>query len=245
MKKNTAGEFVGNRTDEQLKRDTCFKDLAIGLIHDSGENWAKHSLAVLKRNALARIIYLNEVYQKIIPVPGVICEFGVQWGATLATLSNLRALYEPYNNSRIVYGFDTFEGFNDPHTHDGSIPSKGDYSTTAKYEEKLAEILSYHESICPFPEIKKFELIKGDARDTIDVWLKENPHAVISLAIFDMDLYEPTRVVLEKIKELLGKYGLSDTVFKVIVLLWKWSEGLCLKIGNRFLLRHRGDIFGT
>ena len=53
--------------------------------------------------------------------------------------------------------------------------------------------------------MKKFELVKGDASETIDVWLEENPHAIVSMAIFDMDIYQPTKDVLEKIIPRLTK----------------------------------------
>lgn len=43
-----------------------------------------------------------------------------------------------------------------------------------------------------------FELIKGDATETIDKWLDNNPGASIALAIFDMDVYAPTKGVLQK-----------------------------------------------
>lgn len=208
MKKNDKGEFVGHRTEQQLQRDQEFKELALHLIDESGENWAIHSLAVMKRNALARVLYLNDVYQRIIGVPGVICEFGVHWGASLATLANLRALYEPYNSSRTIFGFDTFSGFKGRHSKDGTLVTDGDYRSTEDYETTLEAILSYHESICPFPEQRKFELIKGDARETVDEWLTSNPHAVVSLAIFDMDLYEPTKEVLSKILPRLVKGSL-------------------------------------
>ena len=38
-------------------------------------------------------------------------EFGVRWGQNLITLNNLRGIYEPFNHSRKIIGFDTFEGF--------------------------------------------------------------------------------------------------------------------------------------
>jgi hypothetical protein len=205
MRKNKKGEFVGIRTNQQIERDKKFKDSAIKLIKDSGDNWAIHSLAVMKRNALARVIYLNDVYKKIINVPGVICEFGVHWGSTNSVLNNLRALYEPYNHSRVVYGFDTFSGFNSVSSKDGRNLDVGDYSSREDYFSSLNEILSYHESICPFPENKKFELIKGDASITTKQWLTDNPHAIISLAIFDMDLYKPTKDVLTAIQPRLTK----------------------------------------
>ena len=200
MDKNEKGELVGGRTAQQLENDRQFKDLALRQIRDSGENWAIHSLAVMKRNALSRVLYLNELYQQIIPVPGVICEFGVQWGASMATLLNLRNLYEPYNVERYIYGFDTFSGFATVHEKDGAGARVGDYGSTEGYEETLAEILNYHESIAAFQSQRKFELIKGDASQTVVTWLDANPGATIALAIFDMDVYQPTRDVLERIK---------------------------------------------
>jgi hypothetical protein len=200
MSKNTKGELVGSRTAAQLQNDSNFKELALKQIRDSGENWAIHSLAVMKRNALSRVLYLNDLYREIITVPGVICEFGVQWGSSIATLLNLRNLYEPYNVERFIYGFDTFSGFASVHEKDGTAAKVGDYASIDKYEETLEEILNYHESISAFQSQRKFELLKGDATKTIDTWLEANPGATIALAIFDMDVYAPTKAVLEKIK---------------------------------------------
>jgi len=169
------------------------------------ENWNKQSLLTMNVTVLSRILYLNELYQQIIPVPGVICEFGVQWGATLTQLINLRSVYEPFNHSRTVHGFDTFEGFTAAHEKDGSHYRKGDLYTQDNHEAELDRILTLIESFPPLSHIKKFELVKGDASVTIDRWLDENPHAIISLAIFDMDLYAPTKAVLEKIRPRLVK----------------------------------------
>ncbi len=205
MSRIASREIVGQRTKQQRERDDAFKKLALRQIEDTGENWALHCLPILKRNSLARLIYLNDLYQRILPVPGVICEFGVQWGATLSTLLNLRALYEPYNHSRMVYGFDTFNGLSGTSDIDGNSVKDGDYAAAHSYEGTLQSILQYHESICPFPEKRKFELVVGDVRETVDSWLEENSHAIIALAIFDMDIYEPTKIVLERIQHRLVK----------------------------------------
>ena len=75
-------------------------------------------------------------------MPGCILEFGVQWGAGLAQLISLRGIYEPYNYSRHIYGFDTFEGFvNTSEKKDGTHLSDGDYSVYG-YESQLEKILS-------------------------------------------------------------------------------------------------------
>lgn len=164
-----------------------------------GVNWTNHSLCTLPIQSLARVFYYNELYRQIVSIPGVICEFGVQWGAGLATLLNLRNLYEPHNMGRVIYGFDTFDGFIGVSSSDGSLVNEGDYRTESGYLETLKEILNIHESFQPRPQIKRNALIVGDAAATIDTWLIENPHAVIAMAIFDMDIHRPTKAVLEKV----------------------------------------------
>lgn len=180
---------------------------AIAKLHDFskeflpqyGGMWGTHSLVTMPRSALSRVIYYNELYQKILDIPGVICEFGVQWGATLALLNNLRGTHEPFNASRKIFGFDTFDGFSSVDDKDGSWPKVGDYKSVPGYEDTLEEILVTHESLAPLNHLKKFELVKGDASQTIDTWLDRHPYAVVSMAIFDMDVYKPTRDVLQKI----------------------------------------------
>ena len=193
-----SGEFTQQSLDEQ-SRDGGLFDLTQGNLRKYGNQWNIHNLVSLKRQSLSRILYYNEIYQKIVEVPGVICEFGVQWGASLAQLINFRGIYEPFNHTRKIFGFDTFEGFPDVESKDGGFSSAGDYATTAGYEEELEKILTLHESFSPIPHIKKFELIKGDASKTIGPWLDGNPHAIIAMAIFDMDLCKPTKDVLEAI----------------------------------------------
>ncbi len=182
-------------------------DIAYSLMPKYGYGWNAHSVVTLRRQSISRILYYDHLYQKILNVPGVICEFGVQWGATLAQLISLRGLYEPYNYARVVVGFDTFAGFPEVGENDGHS-KVGEYSTLDSYELVLDELLKIHESFSPFSHKKKYQLVKGNASDSIDGWLKENPHAIISMAIFDMDLYKPTRDVLEKIIPRLTKGSL-------------------------------------
>jgi UDP-galactopyranose mutase len=42
----------------------------------------------------------------------------------------------------------------------------------------------------------------------VNTWLEKNPHAIVSMAIFDMDVYKPTKDVLEKIIPRLTKGSL-------------------------------------
>lgn len=204
--KTNRKHVVSLRTEKEKSALVQLREIAENLLPKFGDEvWHRHSPVTLNASVTSRILYLDNLYRKIVDVPGVICEFGVQWGATLTQLINLRSIYEPFNHSRTICGFDTFEGFLGTHEKDGGDYRKGDLYTQDQHEVQLGKILSLIESFPPLSQIEKFQLIKGDASHTIDQWLEENPHAIISMAIFDMDLYTPTKAVLEKIAPRLIK----------------------------------------
>lgn len=203
MKKR--GVELTARTDEAQRINDHILAIQQRLLPEYGPNWYRHSLAGMKVEALARTIYYTDLYRQIVDVPGVICEFGVQWGATLAQLINLRSVFEPFNHSRIIYGFDTFEGFPAVTAKDGTETSVGDHASMPGHFETLQELLSLHEAAAPMSHIKKHELIKGDVSETFPAWASANSHSIISMAIFDMDLYAPTHTVLANIEPFLTK----------------------------------------
>jgi hypothetical protein len=161
------------------------------------------NLALFMRSSVtAKLLYLNELYQLILPCPGVIMEFGVWWGQSLVTFESYRAIYEPYNYTRRVIGFDTFTGYESISSRDGdsSFVSEGAYSVAAGYEGFLAQLLAYHEQENVMGHLKKHEVIKGDATSTIVDYLAAHPETVIALAVFDLQLYEPTKKCLQAIR---------------------------------------------
>jgi len=161
----------------------------------------------IKRQDLTKILFMNEMYKKIINVPGITVEFGVRWGRNLALFESFRGIYEPFNHTRKIVGFDTFEGFPSVHEKDGKseFVTVNAYSTTKGYEDYLKQVLDYHEQESPISHIKKYQLIKGDATIEIGKFLKDNPETIIALAYFDLDIYEPTKKCLEAIKGHLTK----------------------------------------
>lgn len=163
--------------------------------------------AYLRSTLLAKILYLNELYQKIEGIPGIIVEFGVWWGANLALLESFRSVYEPYNWTRKVVGFDTFEGYPAVSSKDGKseYAAVGGYAVTEEYEEYLRQLLDAHEADNVLAHLKKYELVRGNVINTIDRYLEENPQTIVALAYFDLALYEPTRKCLEAIRPHLVK----------------------------------------
>lgn len=65
----------------------------------------------LTRQNFSRLLFVKHLYEQIINIQGDIVEFGVRWGQNPAAFSALRGILEPYNHSRRLVGFDTFEGF--------------------------------------------------------------------------------------------------------------------------------------
>lgn len=160
----------------------------------------------LNRMNLSRILFMNELYKKIINIHGVVIEFGVRWGQNLALFSNFRGIYEPFNYNRKIIGFDTFSGFPSiDKEKDGNKVKENDYAITDNYENHLEKVLLYHESESPIAHKRKFELIKGDATKTFENYLKENPHTIVALAYFDFDIYQPTKVCLELLMKRVTK----------------------------------------
>jgi hypothetical protein len=159
----------------------------------------------ISRQTLSRILYMQELYSKIISVHGVIMEFGVRWGQNLSLFSSLRGMYEPFNYNRKIIGFDTFSGFPVLSKKDGDRLAIGDYAVAADYEKYLEAILSYHEKESPIPHKKKFELVKGDASVTFKNYLEKNPHTIVAMAYFDFDIYQPTKDCLELLLPRLTK----------------------------------------
>lgn len=161
----------------------------------------------LTSKALSRILFFYEIYKKVVYTHGIAVEFGVRWGQTLSILSALRGIFEPFNRHRKIVGFDTFEGFRGVSERDGGLcPSKdGSFSVSPGYEKFLGELLALQEQLNPIAHLRKYELVKGDAVETVPLYLEQHPETIISLAIFDFDIYVPTKAALEAIKPHLCK----------------------------------------
>ena len=156
---------------------------------------------------LSRVLFFHEIYQKILNTHGVICEFGVRWGQTLSLLSAMRGIYEPFNRHRKIIGFDTFDGFRGVSDKDGTISGSedGSFSVSDGYAKELESILRYQEALNPISHLKKYELVEGDATETVSEYFARHPETMVSLAIFDFDIYTPTKAALEAIKPHLFK----------------------------------------
>ncbi|WP_298331072.1 class I SAM-dependent methyltransferase [Haloactinopolyspora sp.] len=159
----------------------------------------------LRRQPLTDLLSMDALYRMILDIPGTIMEFGVHRGRHLAALTALRAVHEPYNPHRRIVGFDTFTGFPDVADVDTTSPSAalGRFAVPEDYPRHLRDVLGTHEQGEHLGHIRRTLIVQGDARDTLPRYLTDNPHTVVALAYFDLDLYEPTRATIDAIQPYL------------------------------------------
>lgn len=164
------------------------------------------SLGLYTRSiVLAKTLYLNEIYSRILDVPGVVMEFGVWWGASMAMLASFRNVYEPYNVGRKIVGFDTWNGYQSFSPEDGQSKhleyvKRDGYRVPENYVEHLSAVLNAHEADNVLAHVRKYETVKGDVMLTAEQYFRDHPETIVALASFDLALYEPTKKCLEAIR---------------------------------------------
>ena len=160
----------------------------------------------MRSRVLTKVLCLNELYELILRTTGSIFEFGCRHGASMVAFLNLSTVYEPYNYTRKVVGFDTFAGYENLCDKDkGESMIEGNYSTSDGYEFYLKSLLEYRRMKNSMPNKKRYEIVKGDVTKTVKGYLDSHPETIVALAYFDMQLYKPTKIALEAILPYLTK----------------------------------------
>lgn len=155
----------------------------------------------LTPQTLSRVLFMDFLYRQVLDVQGVVMEFGCRWGQNSSLFTAMRGIYEPFNRLRRVVAFDTFTGFPSVRPEDGTQVNVGDYATTKGYEHFLDQVLTHQEKESPLNHLRKYEIVKGDVRETVPRYLDQHQETTIALAYFDLDLYEPTVACLKAIKD--------------------------------------------
>lgn len=152
------------------------------------------------RQSIAKFLTKYEIFKRILNVNGSIVEGGVLHGGGTLAWAKLSSILEPTNHTRKIIGFDTFEGFpsvhmNDQHGTDGSLIQVG--ALQGSTYDDVMNAVSVYDLNRPLSHIPKIELVKGDIAKTCAQYVDNNPHLVVSLLYLDVDLYEPTKILLE------------------------------------------------
>lgn len=143
-------------------------------------------------NRIGKFLNHLDIYRRILDLPGDILEFGVYKGSSLIRLMSFRNLLEN-DFSRRVYGFDIFGKFPD------SLSLESDREFVKEFEKQGGHGISSKQLQFFLNEkgFQNYELIKGNILETIPVFVKENPAQKIALLHIDIDVYEPTQLILE------------------------------------------------
>ncbi|MFR3567592.1 MAG: TylF/MycF/NovP-related O-methyltransferase [Paraclostridium sordellii] len=153
-------------------------------------------------NRMGKQLAQYELYKKIVNIPGEVLEFGVYKGASIIRFATYRELLEN-TYSRKIIGFDIFGEF--PKTDNDD-----DNKFIQRFEEQGGNGISKEalEDFIKHKNINNIELIKGNIFDTLDEFLEKNKQIKISLLHLDLDVYKPTKFILEKLYERMVPGGI-------------------------------------
>ena len=156
----------------------------------------------VNRRDVATFLNRYEIFKKIVGIHGSIIECGVNLGGGLFSWLHFSSILEPYNSSRYIVGFDTFDGFQSDNENDdkGKYRDKKlfkDFISNQSFDE-IKDSIEIQNQNRPLNQLSKLSVVKGDATETIPKFLDENPHFLVSLLHIDFDIHAPTKVAIEK-----------------------------------------------
>lgn len=152
------------------------------------------------RQALAKFLTKYEIFKQVLEVNGSIVEGGVLHGGGTLTWAKLSSILEPVNHTRKIIGFDTFSGFPAVSCVDLQGGTSSHFrigGLTGSPKRDVEKAIELYDLNRPLKHIPKIELVEGDACVTARQYLEDNPHLVVSILYLDVDLYEPTKALIE------------------------------------------------
>lgn len=137
-----------------------------------------------------QLLYLSEQYKKVEHLSGDIVECGIGYSRTFQVLACL--VRKENKAHRTLYGFDSFEGFPEPHLEDKSArnPKKGEWKvlTPAQLHRILVQLRLGEEFVDAH-----IRVVKGFFEET----LPQTNVKEIALLHLDVDLYQSYKTCLE------------------------------------------------
>lgn len=161
--------------------------------------------ATADASRFSKFITHLEFFKQTSNVRGEIVEFGIFKGNSFFRWIKFRELLEQ-TNSRKIIGFDIFGDF--PEAHFEEDKAKRDAFVTETNGGKSISLNEINHLLDQQGLNKNVDIIKGDILVTLNDYLDKNPHLKISLLHIDVDLYEPTKHILEKLFDKVTKGGI-------------------------------------
>ncbi len=145
-----------------------------------------------------------EIYKQVADLPGDVVECGVYKGDSLFNFARFVEMLSPGERSKIVYGFDHFQGLSEFTDADRTANAnaknvgsfEGAYDGSAFYPslKALVDLFNQDSFVPKKPRIK---LVEGAVRESAPQFVADNPGLRIALLHLDCDIYEPTLAALE------------------------------------------------
>jgi len=152
---------------------------------------------------LSKMLAQYELYKKIVGLPGHMIECGVYKGASFVRFATFREILEnPY--SRKIIGFDAFGGFprgDEDATNTAFIHRFSAEGGDGISRESFFQVLSHK-------GFENVELVEGDICSTVPQYVTEHPELKVALLHIDVDVYRPTRVILDQLFDRVVRGGL-------------------------------------
>lgn len=151
---------------------------------------------------LAKLLAHFELYKSVVDLPGHVVECGVYKGVSLIRFATFREVLEsPY--SRKIIGFDAF----------GKFPrqqNSRDATFVATFEQAGGDGISTHEfeEVLQHKAFNNVELVAGDILVTVPQYVEQHPELKIALLHVDVDVYEPSAVILKHLYDKVVDGGL-------------------------------------
>ena len=162
------------------------------------------------RQAISDFLARYELFRQIRSVQGSVLEFGVFNGQGLMSFAQFSAILEPNNLTREIIGFDTFSGFPaiSELDKDGDRELVKDGGLKLASDERIQKAIGLFDRNRFLGHVPKVKIVKGDVLETLDPFLARNKHLLIALLYLDLDLFEPTRFVLQRLMNRVPKGGI-------------------------------------
>ena len=159
------------------------------------------------KKRILKLLDHYEIYKKILNVKGDIIECGVFKGASLIRFLTFRDLIEKTNKRKVI-GFDAFGKF--PHPNKDYKNNKADKIFAKRHDDNIGLGINMNllKKYLKKKKITNYKLFKGDVLKTLPNYLKKNKKSKIALLHLDLDVYEPTRFVLNNLYKYISKNGI-------------------------------------
>lgn len=184
----------GRKKSEEFLKDS---GESLNLFHDNPYLFVRTGL-------IAKLFFFKELYEMIQSVPGSLVEVGCWYGQSSILFENIRAIIEPFNYSRKIISFDTFDGYKETTGLNISENEILKYLVEDNWIKSLNLLQKAHKTINN--SASKFVNIKGDIRETIPDYFNKH-HEPIALAYYDIATYDTLKVTFNTLLPQISRGG--------------------------------------